>query len=94
MGVNLEHQADFSKIRSQNDLMIDEIIHKTFLKVNEEGTEAAAVTIAEIMQTSMAPMPELIYYMNIDRPYSSLEMINYLKIMILFLFLKLRKLTR
>ena len=71
MGVNLafEPKADFSKIRSQNDLMIDEIIHKTYLKVNEEGTEAAAVTMVEMMLTSMAPMPELIYYMNIDRPF-------------------------
>ena len=71
MGVNLafEPKADFSKIRSQNDLMIDEIIHKTYLKVNEEGTEAAAVTMVEMMLTSMAPKPELINYMNVDRPF-------------------------
>ena len=71
MGVKLafEPKADFSKIRSQNDLMIDEIIHKTYLKVNEEGTEAAAITMVQMMLTSMAPMPELIYYMNINRPF-------------------------
>lgn len=71
MGVNLafENKADFSNIRSQNDLMIDEIIHKSYLKINEEGTEAAAVTMIEMMLTSMAPRQEQIYYMNIDRPF-------------------------
>ena len=71
MGANLafEPKADFSNIRSQNDLMIDKIIHKTYLKVNEEGTEAAAVTMIGMMLTSMAPIPEKIYYMNIDRPF-------------------------
>ena len=39
MGVNLAFNtnADFSKIRVQNDLLIDDVIHKTYLKVNEEG---------------------------------------------------------
>ena len=50
MGVNLafNNSADFSNIRNQNDLLIDDIIHKTYLKVNEDGTEAAAVTIVEM----------------------------------------------
>ena len=39
-----ENIADFSKIRAQNDIHIDDIIHKTYLKVNEQGTEVAAVT--------------------------------------------------
>lgn len=71
MGVNLafSNKADFSKIRSQNDLMIDEIIHKTYLKVNEEGTEAAAVTMIEIVKNSMDFQPEKIYNMIINRPF-------------------------
>lgn len=41
MGVNLafNNSADFSYIRSQNDLKIDEIIHKIYLNINEEGTD-------------------------------------------------------
>ena len=72
MGVNLafETNADFSNIRNQNDLMIDDVIHKTYLKVNEEGTEAAAITIVEMVEMGMAPMQyEKIYNMKINRPF-------------------------
>ena len=72
MGVNLpfEKNADFSKIRAQNDINIDEIIHKTYLKVNEQGTEAAAVTAVIVTFNSMfRPEPEKIYYMNVNRPF-------------------------
>ena len=60
-------EADFSKIRAQNDIHIDEIIHKTYLKVNEQGTEAAAVT-AVIMVEGMA-LGEKSYNMNVNRPF-------------------------
>ena len=72
MGVNLpfEKNADFSKIRAQNDINIDEIIHKTYLKVNEQGTEASAVTAVIMTFKSMfRPEPEKIYYMNVNRPF-------------------------
>ena len=71
MGVNLAFNvnADFSKIRTQNDLMIDDIIHKTYLKVNEEGTEAAAVTVVEMLNMAMPPRQEIVYNMIINRPF-------------------------
>ena len=73
IGVNLpfEKNADFSKIRNQNDIYINEIIHKTYLKVNEQGTEAAAVTMVEMMVTTSAfpPKQEKIYFMHINRPF-------------------------
>ena len=71
MGVNLafSSKADFSNIRSQNDLMIDEVIHKTYLKVDEKGTEAAAITMIEMKFTGMAPQFELIHYMKVNRPF-------------------------
>ena len=72
MGVNLpfEKNADFSKIRVQNDIYINEIIHKTYLKVNEQGTEAAAVTAIEMVFNSAAnPRLEKIYNMHVNRPF-------------------------
>ena len=72
IGVNLpfERNADFSKIRNQNDIYINEIIHKTYLKVNEQGTEAAAVTAVEMLLASaFQPEPEKIYFMHVNRPF-------------------------
>ena len=36
--------ADFSVMKKEKDIYISNIIHKTYIKVDEEGTEAAAVT--------------------------------------------------
>ena len=71
MGVNLafNSNADFSNIRIQNDLLIDDIIHKTYIKVNEEDTEAAAVTIVEMVRFGLNIKDEKIYNMKINRPF-------------------------
>ena len=72
MGVHLafNNKADFSNIRAQNDLLIDDIIHKTYLKVNEEGTEAAAITMIEMDEGFIEPIEkEKIYKMIINRPF-------------------------
>ena len=57
-------EADFSGI-SSIALYIADVIHKTYIKVNEEGTEAAAVTAVVMEVTSMEPMSELRF----DRPF-------------------------
>lgn len=57
-------QADFSGI-SAIDLLISDVIHKTYIKVNEEGTEAAAVTAVEMQLTSINPSNEI----RLDRPF-------------------------
>ena len=44
--------ADFSKINPDDDLFITKAIHKTFIEVNEEGTDAAGATLIAIGKTS------------------------------------------
>ena len=48
--------ADFSGI-TDIDLFISKVIHKTYVDVNEEGTEAAAVTAIVFETTSIGPSP-------------------------------------
>lgn len=55
--------ADFSGISKDADLFISDINHKTYIKLDEEGTEAAAVTSVGVSVTSMPPV------ITIDRPY-------------------------
>ncbi len=56
MGMSLAFgsQADFSKL-SSTPLCIDFVKQKTYIDVNEEGTEAAAVTGIGMRTTSVAP---------------------------------------
>jgi serpin B len=63
MGVAFTDQADFTGINSAGNLYITEVKHKTYVAVDEEGTEAAAVTSVGVGVTS-APQS-----FRVDRPF-------------------------
>ena len=67
MGIAFGGTADFSKIYdpAQIQVNISKAIHKTYIKVNEEGTEAAAATVIGIGLTAVASPPVV----KIDRPF-------------------------
>ncbi len=65
MGIAFGPGADFSGINGTGGLYIDEAIHKSFIEVNEEGTEAAAVTSIGVVETSVPSIP--VFYA--DRPF-------------------------
>lgn len=68
-----ENKADFSAMmdpeKCPNGLILDSVLQKTYILVNETGTEAAAVTAA-IMTEGCASMPEKIYDFTADRPFT------------------------
>jgi len=58
--------ADFSLMDGRPDLFIDEVYHKAFIQVDEEGTEAAAATAVVVNLKSAAPSG---ITLTIDRPF-------------------------
>ncbi len=65
MGIAFTDNADFSNI-SDNDLLINDVIHQAFIETNEEGTEAAAATVVDIGLTSM---PVSNFILNVDHSF-------------------------
>ncbi|MEL6717900.1 MAG: serpin family protein [Bacteroidota bacterium] len=65
MGIAFSGKADFSKINGKGGLKISEVRHKSFIRVDEQGTEAAAVTIIGIETTSVPSYP----IMEVNRPF-------------------------
>ncbi len=60
--------ADFTRINPAGNLYISRVIHKTYIDVDEEGTEAAAVTAVEISITSETEGPQPAYFIA-DKPF-------------------------
>ena len=62
------NQADFSGITTSEGIHIDDVIHKTYLKVDENGSEAAAVTAVIMTKNSIPSIPKTAT-MNVNRPF-------------------------
>jgi len=63
-----EMQANFSRMAPEPpNLFISMVEHKTFLAINEQGTEAAAVTKVEMMAGSAQPVDP--FNMSINHPF-------------------------
>ncbi|AKT38565.1 serpin family protein [Chondromyces crocatus] len=68
-----ERRADFTGIANptnpSNRLLITQVLHKAFVKVDEQGTEAAAATGVIMGVRSAAPRPEPIVDFHADHPF-------------------------
>ena len=70
MGIKLAFTsaADFKGIAAMGPLALDLVKQKCYIDISEKGTEAAAVTMAQIRLTSARPEPAPVE-MTVDRPY-------------------------
>lgn len=61
------YRANFTDMADPSDIWIGRVIHKTFLEVDEEGTEAAAATVVEMLESCVPEETDPV--MMINRPF-------------------------
>jgi serpin B len=65
----VEGGADFSRMVDNDNLFITIVKQKSFVDVNEEGPEAAAVTTVRLSDSVMPVRPPKPFEMIMDRPF-------------------------
>ncbi len=71
LGMNdafIQDQADFSGMTGQKNIFISEVVQKTFVRVDEKGTEAAAVTVVDAAEGGAGPINQPKNF-RADRPF-------------------------
>ncbi len=61
--------ADFSKMVAAHDVYINKVKHKSYIDVNEEGTEAAAATSVEVTYGMAEPEEQDTFHMEVNKPF-------------------------
>ena len=64
MGIAFFPGADFTRMISGGGIWIGKVKHKTFIQVDEEGTEASAVTVVVMIKSAGSG-----FYMRVNRPF-------------------------
>ena len=69
LGINraFTSEAEFGKMFEAGNMWIDDAIHKTYISVDEEGTEAAAVTLMGMAGSALPPQPREIKF---NKPFT------------------------
>ena len=62
-----EVDAEFSSMFDGKNMWLDSVVHKTYIKVDEEGTEASAITGGGMGGSSLPPEPLEIKY---NKPFT------------------------
>ena len=68
LGMQRAFRGGFTGMTVKGDLFIGPVLHKAFVDVNEEGTEAAAATGVVMMTTSVGPRPGPVVF-RADHPF-------------------------
>jgi serpin B len=66
MPIAFSDDADFSGMDGTRELFIGEVLHKSFIAVDEAGTEASAATAVEMQLKGMPMEPVKV---TVDRPF-------------------------
>jgi len=70
MGIAFSGNADFTRINRNGGIYISDVLHKTYIDVNEHGTEAAAVTVVIFAGLVVGEGPHIgPYFVNLNHPF-------------------------